>query len=80
MGCAPQASPVPQDAPAPTETATESPELDSASEGVTGAATFKVIKIVDGDTIDVLTVDQETIRLESAPRLACNQLLNIACL
>ncbi len=63
MGCAPQASPVPQDAPAPSETTTAPPEPENAAEGVTGAVTFKVIKIVDGDTIDVLTDDNETIRL-----------------
>ena len=42
---------------------TESPELENVAEGVTGAVTFKVIKIVDGDTIDVLTDDKKTIRL-----------------
>ena len=63
MGCTQQAAPALQDAVAPSEATTESPTRDNVADGVTGPVTFKVIKIVDGDTIDVLTDDQETIRL-----------------
>ncbi|MEO2019588.1 MAG: thermonuclease family protein, partial [Fuerstiella sp.] len=63
IGCAPQASPVPQNVPVPAETTAGSPELGNAAEGVTEPVRFKVIKIIDGDTIDVLTDDKETIRL-----------------
>jgi endonuclease YncB( thermonuclease family) len=47
----------------PTETTVGAFVAENAVEGVTEPATFKVIKIVDGDTIDVLTDDKETIRL-----------------
>ncbi len=62
-GCAPQAPTAPQDVPAPAETTTEPPEPDNAAGSITGPVTFKVIKIIDGDTIDVLTADKKTIRL-----------------
>ena len=45
IGCAPQASPVPQDAPAPAETTTGSPEPDNASEGVTAEALVSPVRL-----------------------------------
>ncbi|MEO1984066.1 MAG: hypothetical protein ABGZ24_26425, partial [Fuerstiella sp.] len=63
IGCAPQASPVPHDAPVPVETIAESLKSEDTAESATEPVRFKVIKIIDGDTIDVLTDDKETIRL-----------------
>ena len=58
---------LPATLPVTLESTSETPEPEKPAESVTEphATTFegKVIKIIDGDTIDVLTDDKETIRL-----------------
>jgi len=71
-GCEPPSAPVPQSSPAATEQTpptvepAEPPTPPDATPAATAQAneiTGKVVGIIDGDTIDILTADKTTIRI-----------------